>query len=432
MLKVMFKNLIAAGLLLFVFSIVAYSQGDLGSSTGVFRPKNPTTKKSSSTTKKTTTTKKPVVKETTVSSTKKPKVKNTTTTRTTTSTKRPTVVLNKEELFEDAIEDGNAARDARNYVAAERAYKRARTLLPKDARAVYGLGNLYVDQQRWEMAEKYYREAIKLDANDVDAYIALSFVLVQPYTTGNLATKYADAERFARRAVQLDAQNPVAYDRLGVALELRGIIDKETEDAYRKAIELDPEYAVAHAHLARLLRKNGLNEEANASYRNAIKYANDVPTMILVAESLQSQQRFGDSEQLLRRALDSDPKNPTALFLLGRALSVLQKYPEAETVLLQSIQISPKSFTPYSILGSVYLRTERYEDAEKTFLKALPLASANEKKQLAGLFGFMGVGDGYMKAKRPKDALRAYRKALELDSNSKEVIAKIEAAKTEN
>ena len=49
-----------------------------------------------------------------------------------------------DELFEEAIADGNAARDARDYMKAEGAYLRAQSLKTKDSRAVYGLGNLYL------------------------------------------------------------------------------------------------------------------------------------------------------------------------------------------------------------------------------------------------------------------------------------------------
>ncbi len=78
------------------------------------------------------------------------------------------------QLFEKLIDDGNIARDDRNYAAAETAYQRARAIKPKDARAAYGLGNLYSDQQRWEEAETAYRTALQLDPKDAIAHVALS------------------------------------------------------------------------------------------------------------------------------------------------------------------------------------------------------------------------------------------------------------------
>jgi tetratricopeptide (TPR) repeat protein len=126
-----------------------------------------------------------------------------------------------DEFFEKAIEEGNAARDARQYTKAEAAYLRAQSLKTKDSRAVYGLGNLYSDQQRWEEAERAYRTAIEIEPNSTESHIALSFVLTQPIIGGNLSQRYAEAEKLARRAIEIEPNNALAYDQLGVALELR-------------------------------------------------------------------------------------------------------------------------------------------------------------------------------------------------------------------
>ena len=272
--------------------------------------------------------------------------------------------VDTDELFEQAIDDGNAARDERDYEKAEAAYLRAQSLKSKDSSAVYGLGNLYSDQQRWEEAERAYRTAIAIEPNSPDAYVALSFILTQPIVGTNLAERYAEAEKTARCAIALDPENAVAYDQLGVALELRGIISEETKNAYEKAIKLDPTFALAYAHLGRLLRRKGLNNESATAYNSAIQMSTDVPTMILVADVMQSQQRYLESEQLLRRALAQDPKNPTALLLLGRALTVRGSFEEAEKVLKKSVEVSPNSFVSYTLLGSLFVRREKFSDAE--------------------------------------------------------------------
>ena len=333
---------------------------------------------------------------------------------------------NFDELFEKAIDEGNNSRDERNYGAAETAYRRAQSLKPKDSRAVYGLGNIFSDQQRWEEAEKAYRQAIQLEPDSPEAHIALSFVLTQPVVGTNLADRYSEAERMTRKALILDAKNPVAYDQLGVALELRGIIEKETQDAYRKAIELDPNFALAYAHLGRLLRRLGMNNESSAAYQDANRLATDVPTMTLVAEVMQSQQKFAESEQLLRKALREDPKNPTALFLLGRALTIRGSFDEAEQVLKTSVDVSPNSFVSYALLGSLYVRRNNFEEAEKTLMKALRVISINERRRLSQEFEL--VGDGFMRVGRMQDAARVYRQAIALDGNKSLLNSKLNKA----
>jgi superkiller protein 3 len=339
------------------------------------------------------------------------------------SLKVNSVNTDNDELFEKSIEEGNLARDEREYTKAEAAYLRAQSLKTKDSRAIYGLGNLYSDQQRWEEAEAAYRMAIEFEPNNPDAYVALSYVLTQPIVGMDLGGRYAEAEKLARQAISLDPNNAVAYDQLGVALELSGEVGDETRNAYRKAIQLDSNFALAYAHLGRLLRRNGLNNESSAAYRSAIQMSLDVPTMIMVADVMQSQQRYLDSEELLRRALRQDPKNPTALFLLGRALTTRSSFEEAEKVLKKSAEISPKSFISYALLGSLSTRREKYDDAEKYLMKAVKMISLNEKKRLAQ--DFEAVGDGFMRAGKNKDAERVYRQAIALDREKNSLSEKL-------
>ena len=378
--------------------------GELSGGAGIFRPKNPEAKRS-------TNPSKPAVRP-----------------------NRPTRPnpAEVEEKFEDALATGNDARDERKFTVAEASYRAALNLKPRDARAHYGLGNVFADQQRWDDAEKSYRQAISMASSNAEALMALSYVLVQPRTGGMYATRFADAELFARRATQLQPTSAVAFDRLGVAMMARGMFNKDTEAAFRRAVELDPNFVVAQVHLAGVLRHMNRRDEAEPLYRAAINQAKDAPTLVLIADSMQSEQRWNDSEPVLRRALQMDARNPGALFLLGRLLAVNKKYAEAEAVLKTAIEVNPRSFPARNILGSVYLGMGRYDDAFKTYEHAVEFASDADRKQLAGSYGFGGVGDGYMNTGRPRDAVRAFERALQLDPNNSELQNKLAAARAKS
>lgn len=392
--------------LVLVFSGAARAQGvggDISGGAGIFRPKNPEAKRSSNPSRPVA---KPVAK--------------------------PTTRVNPaeiEEKFENALADGNDARDARDFEAAEASYRAALKLKPRDARAHYGLGNVFTDQQRWDDAEKSYRQTVEIAPTNAEALMALSFVLVQPRTGAANAKRFSDAEYFARRATQLEPTSSVAFDRLGVAMVARAIFNADTEAAFRRAMELDPNFVVARVHLARVLRHMNRDAEADPLYKAAIEQAKDAPTLVLIADAMQAETRWNDSDPVLRRALGLDARNPGALFLMGRLLAVGKKYAEAEVVLKTAVEVNPKFFAARNILGRVYLGLERYDDAFKTYEGAVALTSDADRKQLAGLFGFGGVGDGYMNAGRPKDALRAYERALELDPGNAELANKIAAAR---
>jgi tetratricopeptide (TPR) repeat protein len=337
---------------------------------------------------------------------------------------------NVAERVEDLLDKGNEARDSRNFPAAEDAYKEMLKLKPRDARAAYGLGNVYADQQRWADAEAAYRNSVAWAPNDADAYVALSVVLVQPRAEGDNAKRFADAEMFARRSVQIDPKNAVGWDRLGVALQARGLGNSETEHSYRRAIELDPQFAAAHAHLARMLNRAGRPAEAKPFYEKAVELAKEPATLNLIAESLQGEQLWPQSETVLKRALELDARNPTSLMLMGRLLIVYKRYQEAEPYLKSATEVSSRAFQPFNLLARAYLGMDRFSDAEATYERASAFAAAGDKKQLAGLFGFEGVGDGYLKLNQKDNAARAYQRALELDQANSGAAQKLARARS--
>src|SRR6185503_14446356 len=136
---------------------------DVGGSAGIFRAKNPETKKKG--TKPASATAKPGTRTTPARS-------------------------NVAERVEDLLEKGNSARDSRDFAGAEDAYKEVLKLKPRDARAAYGLGNVYSDQQRWDDAETAYRNSVTWAPTDADAHVALSVVLVQPRVGGDNAKRF--------------------------------------------------------------------------------------------------------------------------------------------------------------------------------------------------------------------------------------------------
>ena len=364
--------------------------GGIGGGAGIFRAKNPETKKSAS---------KPVAGA-------KPANRPAPTTRATA------------ERVEDLLDKGNEARDARKFADAETAYKEVLKLKPRDARAAYGLGNVYSDQQRWDDAEAAYRNSVAWAPADADAYVALSVVLVQPSAGGDNAKRLADAEAFARRSVQIDPKNAVGWDRLGVALQARGLLNSETEHSYRRAIELDPQFAAAYVHLARMLNRSGKPADAAPLYEKATELAKDPATLNLIADSLQGEQLWPQSEPVIKRALELDSNNLTSLLLMGRYLIVYRRFQEAEPYLKSATELATHAFQPFNLLGRAYLGMDRFGDAETAYERASTLAAAGEKKQLAGLYGFEGVGDGYLKSNQKDKAVRAYQRALELDPNN--------------
>jgi cytochrome c-type biogenesis protein CcmH/NrfG len=145
--------------------------------------------------------------------------------------------------------------------------------------------------------------------------------------------------------------------------------------------------------------------------------------MILVAEVMQSEQRYVESENLLQMALKSDPRNPTTLMLLGRALTTRGSYGDAEKMLKRSLEVSSNGFRPNSLLASLYARQGKYELAENALIQAIRWVPSNEKRLLAQQFEL--VGDGYLKAGKRRNAERSYQRAKSLDPENETLSTKL-------
>jgi tetratricopeptide (TPR) repeat protein len=340
-------------------------------------------------------------------------------------------LLEQEDPFELRLAAGNAARSNLKFDEAERSYVRAVQLNPKDARAAYGLGNVYADQGRWQEAEAAYRRALELAPQDTRAHLALGAVLLARGGGDEGAEPLAEAEAEVRRSVELDASDADAYELLGAIIEERGRPAQEAEQAYRRAVELNPQLTSAYIRLGDLLQKDDRAEEARTYLRRAADLARDSQTLTVVASVMQDGPRYSDSEPLLRRVLALNPRDARAHYLLGRVLIFRKSYRQAEAHLASAVRLDPSAFPPRYLLGRVYLGLKRLSDAEAAFRQASQIADAGSGNLLAASQGLSSVGDSYAKANRPRDAMRAYQLATELapdDEDSQEKLAVLRRA----
>ena len=164
-------------------------------------------------------------------------------------------------------------------------------------------------------------------------------------------------------------------------------------------------------------------------YEKATELAKDPATLNLIADSLQSEQLWPQSEAGVETALELDANNPTSLLLMGRLLVVYKRYQEAEPYLKSATEVSSRAFQPFNLLGRAYLGMDRLQRCRSDLRTASAFAGTGEKKQLAGLFGFEGVGDGYLKSNQKDKAVRAYQRALELDPNNSGAAQKLARAR---
>ena len=272
-------------------------------------------------------------------------------------------------------------------------------------------------------AEIKYREVVKNTPEDADAKLALSGILATPVPVTDLADRYEEAMNLAKSVSEQDSSNVAAFERLGVAREMLGLVGPETENAYRTAIRLAPENAVNYAYLARLLRRNGNTAGAAEMDASAATRARGAAQIADIAAILQSEQRFPAAERLLKTAVQSEPKNARALRLLGISQAANGEVADGIASLKASLAADMSNFDTYSALASAYLRTSDLANAENILLRGSRFAHNYEKPVLARQLE--QLGDAYSKAGKGDEARRSYKLALTYQPERESVAAKL-------
>lgn len=127
----------------------------------------------------------------------------------------------RQEKIEQAITDGNGARDRYEYNQALTHYREVSKLDPKEPRAFYGMGNVYSDLYCYDSAVAAYRTALDLKNDYVEALVGLGYAYVGKESYDEALEKFQEAHR-KRNNVDTNLA-------LGVVYALKNDYTKATE-----------------------------------------------------------------------------------------------------------------------------------------------------------------------------------------------------------
>ncbi len=163
------------------------------------------------------------------------------------------------------------------------------------------------------------------------------------------------------------------YDR-----EWRG-----SEEEFKKAIELNPNYATAHHWYAYLLLYLG---------------------------------RFDEAIREIHRALELDPLSLAINRDVGEVLFYSREYDRAIKALERAIEMDPHFPGSHYVLGAVYLERSRYEEAIEEFQKEKEIRGLGRQGMFSPLFdGYIGIV--YARMGRREEARKILEKVEPLRGN---------------
>ncbi|MFL6689365.1 MAG: tetratricopeptide repeat-containing sulfotransferase family protein [Alphaproteobacteria bacterium] len=176
-----------------------------------------------------------------------------------------------------------------------------------------------------------------------------------------------DALEPLERAITLNPRIAIAYWRLGTAFEMLGDMQGAVE-ALEHAVQIRPTLSDAHGQLALLYKELGRRREAIESYQRAARSSeNQAGRHFAEAQSRLTEGRVGEAENLLRRALETEPGLTTARGLLGQILVSRGHLDEAVECFEAQIRATPNAGLPYYDL----VRCKHFTTADESFLKQI-------------------------------------------------------------
>ncbi|WP_269606523.1 tetratricopeptide repeat protein [Prochlorococcus marinus] len=163
------------------------------------------------------------------------------------------------------------------------------------------------------------------------------------------------------------------FSNYGIILKGFGKL-KEAEISYRKAIELNPDFADSHLYLGNILSDLNYLEEAELSTRKAIQLnPNLTEAHSNLGNVLRDLGNLKEAEISYRKAIELNPKFPEAYSNLGNIFSDLGKLKEAETLYRKAIELNPDFADVHCNLGILLRDIGKLKQAEISTRKAIEL-----------------------------------------------------------
>jgi DNA-binding winged helix-turn-helix (wHTH) protein/Tfp pilus assembly protein PilF len=220
----------------------------------------------------------------------------------------------------------------------------------------------------YERAIELFQEAIDHDAAFAPPFVGLAYCLVMQGIHGlkRPVDVYPLARAAASAALEIDAYMAEATTALADITKGFDWEWKLAEQQYRRALELNPEYAVSHQWYANLLSIVGRHEQAIAHAVEARRCDPlSVGTAGFLGFTLYRARRFDDAVKECQRTVEFHRQSPIAAWFLAHALIQTGSMAEADRCLSATLEATCGSGMYMGLLAYVKGRVGRRAEAEE-------------------------------------------------------------------
>lgn len=210
------------------------------------------------------------------------------------------------------------------------------TRAPKNSAYYLMLGQAFYGERDFEKAQAALEKAVELDRNSLNALLMLADTQA---ARGSLAQALASA----KRVIQQNPHDVHGYALLGVLEEKSGNWQK-AEEAYQKAMQIDPEFGLAANNLACALLAHGGNVDVALSLAKTAHHS--MPGSPNTADTLAwayiQKGLYEYAIRLLQEALTQTPNDPTYRYHLGVAYQRTKNPAAAAVQFREVLKLDPR------------------------------------------------------------------------------------------
>ena len=212
---------------------------------------------------------------------------------------------------------------------------------------------------------EYLNQAIARDPNFVLAYDGLSFCY---YANWYLPAKIG-AEKgraAATRALELDPDLPEAHASLATIAAWFHYDWETAEKGFRRALEINPELALAHSYNGVMFASLGRFDQAIAETEKGVElepFSAEINSMLGLVYFYSG--RYEKAEGQFRKTIEIDPSFWYAHTHLARSIEKLGDREAAVSMLERARSMQGATAEPLMHLGRIYAASGRRADAEK-------------------------------------------------------------------
>ena len=239
-------------------------------------------------------------------------------------------------------------------------------------------GSVYFERGYLEPAKDFFELAQRDDPSASEAYYGLGSVYLQQQ-------KSAEARQSFRRAVELKPNYPGtlhrAWNNLGILAAREGKTVEAIED-FQRSLKIDPSYIVALDNLGNAYRQGKQWDEAKEAFGRALQSNSEDPEAnyglgLIAAQTDQPEA----AEQFFHKALAARPVYPEALNNLGVLYLRTRRPEEAEKSFQESIRVAPEFDQSYLNLARLYAIEGDTTKARTVLLDLLKVHPDNPQAQ---------------------------------------------------